>query len=114
MPKTKQRKSPKESEEKTYNKVQDKVAQVLLLMTVLVIIASSIGLSSDIINSIEKWSVSIVIGIILSAVSSRIVERISGDWLKGKLLIITIWNYRFSISLFTIATFIVQKLLFGW
>jgi len=92
-------------------KLKDKLGLVLGIMILIVFIGTFAGLPDKIIESILEWGGSILVGIILGAISGLLVERVAGDWLKSIFLVVSIGDYQFSISLFTIATIFVKMFL---
>ena len=94
-------------------KLADKVELALGIIILIVFIGSVAGLPDRIISSITEWGFSIIVGIMLGTLSGFSVELFTGDWLKRILFVVSIGKIKFSISLFTMTTFLVQKLLFG-
>ncbi len=87
---------------------------IITLIIVVAILGAYFNVSDETINHIVDWLVSIFIGVLLSAVSGAIVEAFKGDFLKMIFIPIKIGDFKFSISVFVIATFMVRILLFGF
>lgn len=100
------------------NRLDDKLfvpKVIVLLIAVVAIVGSIIGISFETINYIIEWLVSIFIGAIFSVLSSYLVEAVTGDFLKKYIFweIKITENVHISVSLFLIATWVVNYLLFG-
>jgi hypothetical protein len=94
-------------------KLKDKLQYVLLL----IVLVAIVGAFLDLPQSVIDWLISILIGffisILLSGIAEIIVKAFTGNYLKRIKFPIKIFGFRFSISLFLIATITVRILLFG-
>lgn len=100
------------------SKREEKFSNTIQLFLAIIIAVSFLGayfgISSNTINAINEWIISLMVGFILSFISGSLVEAFSGDFFKKISLNIPIYKkIKFSISAFTIATFIVKIVLFG-
>jgi len=92
----------------------EKLQLIIGIIIAVVLIGAFLNIPNDIINLIVEWLVSIFVGILLSMVSGAIVESFTGDILKKILIPIEIKGIKFSISVFTITTFIAKIVIFGF
>jgi hypothetical protein len=89
----------------------DKIIVAAAIFVLVIVIMSSLNLPSDVTNNVESWGLSIVIGIIFGALMGIIVDQIPGNWSKVIFLVIPIGGFKISVTLATIAIFVLQKIL---
>ncbi len=93
--------------------LKDKLELIIALAIVVAILGAYFDIPNDIVNQIVAWLMSIFVGILLSGVAGTLVESFTGDFLKTISIPIELFGFKFSISLFVIATIVVKFLLFG-
>lgn len=92
----------------------DKLKLILSLIVLVAVLGSLYNIPTDLTNQIIEWLVSIFISSVFSILAGSLVEAFTGDMLKKLFLNIHITDdVTISISLFTIATFLVKFWLFG-
>jgi len=95
-------------------KLEDKLNLIIVLIVIVAIVGAYLGLSTEAINQVIEWLISIFIGILLSSVAGSLIEAFTGNLLKKIFLNIPIYGkFKVSISAFAITTFVVKVLLFG-
>jgi len=96
-------------------KGEEKLQLIVYIIVFVAIAGSVLGLSADTTNQIIQWLLSIFVGILLSMIAGYLVEGFTGNLLKKIFITIPITDdFNISISVFTITTFIVKILLFGF
>ena len=83
---------------------------------IIALLFAVLGIPSSFTNLVINWLASLLVGSIAGAVTSLpailLVEAFTGDRLKSILLLVEIRGFRFSISAFAIATFLVRYFIF--
>lgn len=92
--------------------LKEKIQLVLGGVIIIAIIGTLYNWPTSIIDLLINWSMAIMISLILSAVAGKLIESFSGDLLKNIFLVVKIWKFDVSISVFTILTFILKVWLF--
>lgn len=92
--------------------LKEKIQLILGTLIIIAIVGTLYNWPTSIINLLINWAMAIMISLILSAVAGRLIESFSGDSLKNIFLIVKIWKFDISISVFTILTFILKVWLF--
>ena len=98
-----------------------KIELIIYLIIIVVFLSAVFNIPAFITNWIVQWLVSAIIGSVFSLVAGAIVEAFTGDFLKKITLTfnikgvnIEIGGFKFSMTAFAIATFIVKVWLFGF
>jgi hypothetical protein len=94
--------------------LKEKFQIIIALIILVAFLGAYFNIPAETINQVVEWLVSIMIGILLAAVSGALVEAFTGDLLKTIFIRVEIKGFSFSISIFVIATIIVKILLFGF
>ena len=86
----------------------------IYLIVAVAVIGAFLGIPTLITNVVIEWLIGAFVGTLFSMVAGAIVEAFTGDFLKTITLTIEIKGFKFSITVFAIATFIVKVWLFGF
>jgi len=92
----------------------DKLKLIIYMIVLVAFLGAVFNIPLALTNAIIQWLVGVFIGSVFSFVAGALVEAFSGNFLKKIALNITIFDLKFSITAFAIATFIVKVWLFGW
>ncbi len=79
---------------------------------ILAIVLALMGFDGQTIDKIIDWLIPIGLSFILSALVGTIIEGFGGDALKNIFVVIPIWKFEISLSLFVIATFVLKLWIF--
>jgi len=82
------------------------------VIIILSIILALMGFNGETIDKVINLLIPIGLSLILSAFVGAIIERFSGDTLKKIFIVIPIWKFNVSVSLFVIATILIKIWLF--
>jgi hypothetical protein len=93
-------------------KEKKKLEKILDAIVVVAIIAAFLGIPQWITDWVIQWLISAFIGTLFSLVAASLVEAFTNDFLKTISLTVEVKNYKFSITLFAIATLLVKFGLF--
>ena len=91
----------------------DKLRLILYIIVLVVVVGALLNIPSALTNSIIQLLVGVFIGSFCSFVAGSLVEAFSGDLFKQFAWNIELFGFKFSITAFAIATFIVNVWLFG-
>jgi len=89
-----------------------KIEQYLYLIILVVVVAALLGFPDWVTNALVQWLVSAIVGSVLSLAAASIVEAFTSNWLKRISWTVKIAGFKFSITAFAIAVFIVKLTLF--
>lgn len=92
--------------------LKDNVKLIFLIIIAVTVLGSYYKIPSSYITAIVSFLGSALVGLFLSATASKILEAFTGDILKKFLLKIDVFGFKFSITLFAIATLILRYSLF--
>jgi hypothetical protein len=95
------------------NKDIDKLKLIVYAIVIVAILGAFLNIPFSLTNTIIQWLIGAFVGSVCSLVAGSLVEAFTGDWLKKIALNINIYGFKFSITIFAIATFIVKVWLFG-
>lgn len=91
----------------------DKLRLILYIIVLVAVVGALLNIPSALTNAIIQLLVGLFISSLFSFVAGSLVEAFSGDLLKQFALNIELFGFKFSITAFVIATFIVNVWLFG-
>ncbi len=104
---------PQQSREPRKMKLKEKIQICMGIILLITIMGLFFNWSPKITEQLIQWTISILIGIITSAIAGKIIESFTGNILKKIFIPITIGPIKFSISMFFIITILVKILLFN-
>lgn len=90
-----------------------KIELIIYLIIIVVFLSAVFNIPAFVTNWIVQWLISAIIGSVFSLVAGVIVEAFTGDFLKTIAINIEIGGFKFSVTAFAVATFIVKVWLFG-
>lgn len=91
-----------------------KIENLFYLIIAVVVVCALLNVTPDVTNWIVNVLVGLVISSVCSLVAGSLVEAFTGDWLKKIAINKEIFGINFSITVFAIVTFIVEKWIFGF
>ena len=92
--------------------LKEKIQLMLGAIIIIAIIGTLYNWPNRITDLLINWSMVILISLILSAIAGKLIESFSGDLLNNIFLVVRIWKFDVSISVFTILIFILKIWLF--
>ena len=93
-------------------KLKEKIELILFAIVIIAVLAALYRWPDWILSEVMEWGISIMTGIILSAIAGGLVEGFTGDLLKKISFNIHILGFDFSITLFFIVALFVRFWLF--
>ena len=91
----------------------DKLRLIVYIIVLVAVVGALLHIPSTLTNAIIEWLIGAFIGSVFSLVAGSLVEAFSGNLLKQIALNLELFGFKFSITAFAIATFIVKVWLFG-
>lgn len=91
---------------------KNKVKILVQIIIIIILLGTIFNISVEVTDYYVDFVLSAIIGIITSAVAASFVERLNGNVLKKIFLTFEIKEFKFSISVFVIVTFLVKIWLF--
>ncbi|MCW4023340.1 MAG: hypothetical protein NWF02_09300 [Candidatus Bathyarchaeota archaeon] len=91
-----------------------KIENIFYIIIALAIVFALLHVPDDITNWVLNALVGLVVSSVCSVVAGSLVKAFTGDWLKKIAINKKIFGINFSITIFAIVTFIVEKWIFGF
>ncbi len=94
------------------SKLDDKIRLKATIVIIIVAVLSYFGANQQLISAVIHFFANSVLGVIMNAISQKLVIESGLKWLQTISLSFKIGSYDFSITAFAIAVFIVEKFIF--
>jgi hypothetical protein len=88
------------------------VERLLILLVLVVTVLALLNVPQWVINLTANIFVNLITGALISLVLGTLIEAVTGDLLKGILITLDFYGFKFSVSLFVIATIVLRVLIF--